>query len=681
MSTSFSYCRACSGSCGVVADRKDGEMRLSGDRANPKNAGFLCDVASTSWDQCQSPNRFTQPMKRTKEGLKAVSWEQANTEIGSALKAIRKSHGTDALGVFAGAPLAANPLGACRTAAFALGLGTPHFYSTLALHGAPQLIAAEKMLGTPLALQADVGRAHYTILLGDCDQDVAGWGPLQNGTIHTQALKHIQRMRRSAKLVAVGSRKTALAESADQSVSIRPGTETAFLLGLCQAIWNGGWADGQFLNDYTLNGDRLGPLLAPWTPAVVGEICGVDPGVVSGIALKFSRAPMATIAKSAALFAHENGTVTAWAWHLLHALTANLLRPGGAFEGVGQVDLLAAQVAFPTQNAPQTRVSGHPALFLQMPATSLSEEIEQEGEGQLRALICVAGDPVSSLPQPEAVRKALKGLDLLVCVDIQPGETTALADWILPATAFWERADFHLLDGPLLPYKYLQATKALQEAPGEARTEERILADLFKATGAPLWGGAWGAHLKGVGRWLATTNLKIQADRLLKWAANTDLDQLQDLPHGSDQGELDRSKWRLTNPSERIDLVPADLEDAIRNYKPRAFNPDAPFSLNSTGLPPAGRGGWFQKSSKSKAGIGLHPDCGFEEGERVRVKSKAGSLVGSVRLDESLHPQAIAIPWGWELDVGALLPNDQRDPFSGTPVMTGLACSVRAEST
>jgi anaerobic selenocysteine-containing dehydrogenase len=676
MKTTFSYCRACSGGCGVVVENKKGETHLSGDRANPKNAGFLCALASASWKQCQSPDRFTQPMKRTPEGLKAVSWDQANSEIGAALKAIRKAHGTDALGLFAGAPLAANPLGACRTAAFALGLGTPHFYSTLALHGAPQLIAAEKMLGTPMALQADVGRAHYTILLGDCDQDVAGWGPLQSGTIHTQALKHIQGMRRSAKLVAVGSRKSALAELADQSVSIRPGTETVFLLGLCQATWNGGWSDGQYLRDYTVNSDRLGALLEPWTPAAVGEICDIDPSVVSGIALKFSRAPMATVAKSAALFAHKDGTVAAWAWHLLHALTANLLRPGGAFEGVGPIDLLAAQVAFPTENAPQTRVSRHPALFLQMPATSLTEEIEQEGKGQLRALICVAGDPVGSLPQPAATQAALQSLDLLVCVDIQPSETTALADWILPATAFWERDDFHFLDGPLLPYKHLQATRALQTAPGQSRPEETILSDLFKATGAPLWGGAWGTHLKGIGRWLATTNLEAQANRLLKWSTNTDLEQLRDMPHGLDQGELDRSHWRPTTPNDQINLVPDDLEQAIRDYKPEAIDPEAPYSLNSTGLPPAGRGGWVRKGDKTHAGIGLHPDCGFTDGQRIRVQSQSGSLLGTVRLDEALHPNAISIPWGWELDVGALIPGDERDPFTGTPAMVGVACTV-----
>jgi len=661
--------------CGVVAEQNGKTLRLKGDRANPKNAGFLCETAESSLATTQSKKRFTSPMKRGPKGLEPVSWEQAIAEIGDTLKGLRKNHGSDSLGLFAGAPLAMNPLGSVRAAAFAVGMGTPHFYSTLALHGAPQLYASEQMLGIPLALQSDVGRAHYTVLLGDCDQDDAGWGPLQGGTIHTQALKHIQNTRRSAKLVAVGPRKTHLAEIADDYVQIRPGTETAFLLGLCHATWNGGWVDDQYLRDYCMNSDRLTEWLAPWSATAVGEICGVDPSKVSGIALKFSRAPMATVAKSASLFAHEHGTVAAWAWHLLHALTANLLRPGGAFEGVGSIDLLPALVAFPTNAAPRCRVSDHPALLLQMPATSLAEEISTPGKGQVRGLICVAGDPVGSLPQPKAMTDALRSLDLLVCVDIQPNATTALADWVLPAKTFWERGDFHLLDGPALPYKHLQATDALLDAPEEARTEEDILAQLFKATGAPLWGGVWGAHIKGVARWLATSNLENQANRLLKWSADVDLDQLRAMPHGLDKGELDRSLWRPTNQEERIDLAPSELEQAIRSLAPPT---QSPFSLNTTALAPVGRGGWTRSKKKKKAGIGMHPDCGFKNHQAVRVSTSAGTIEGKVRLDESLHPQAIHIPWGWEIDVGTLIPSDKRDVFTGTPSLSGMACKVEA---
>ena len=179
--------------------------------------------------------------------------------------------------------------------------------------------------------------------------------------------------------MAVGSRKTPLAELADDYIAIRPGTETVFLLGLCHATWSGGWIDHQYLEDYCANTDQLTDVLAPWTPAVVAEICGTEASKVSGVALKFSRAAMATVAKSRALFNHEHGTVAAWAWHLLHAMTANLLRPGGAFEAVGTFDLLPAMVSFPTENAPRSRVSGYPAVFMQMPSTALHEEITTQG--------------------------------------------------------------------------------------------------------------------------------------------------------------------------------------------------------------------------------------------------------------------------------------------------------------
>ena len=667
MTTHFSYCREPGCYCGFEFVQTEGKLDPQGDRANPKNAGFLCEHVKSSLEEAHNSTRFGTPLKRTDNGFVAASWEEALQSIGTKLKKLRKTHGADSIGVFGGPDLGGNSTGAIRTAAFALGIGSPHLYTDLHLHGASQLTAAEQMLGLPMALQADVGRAHYTVLLGSCDQNHMGWGPLQSTTIHTQALRHIQRMRRSAKLVAVGPRKTDFAEEADDYVQIRPGTETAFLLGLCHATWNGGWVEQQYLDTYCINADRLTEWLAPWTPSAVADVCGIEPGKISGIALKFSRAPMATIAKSPALFNHEHGTATAWAWHVLHAITANLLRPGGAFEAVGLVDLLPAVLAFPTKDAPKTRVSGHPAICLQMPASAIREEIQTPGKGQLKALLCVAGDPQKHHPQPEAFKAALSELELLVCIDTHPNASTEIADWILPSKSAWERADFHFLECPTLPYKYLQATDALLQPYGESRSIESILTDLYRATGASLFGGAWGTHVKGLGRWLATTNLETQANRALRWAADTDLTQLRALPHGLDKGDLDRTLWRLNTPGEKIDLAPTSLETAVRAVRPPTTSSSKPFLLTTSPISP---------SDQTSPQVGLHPEAGFKGGSKVQVHTKAGSISGTVRIDEHLHPEACHIAWNSSIAVGELIPDDLRDPQTGTPSLIGLACNI-----
>ena len=678
MSTQFSFCRTCSGYCGVEITEENGELNVSGDRANPKNAGHICDSAQASLVRARSDSRISQPLKREGGELVPVSWEEAISAIGGQLKGLRKKHGGHALALYAGSGLASNSYGALRTAAFAVGLGTPHLYSDLTLHGAPQLFAAEQMLGIPMALQADVGRAHYTLLLGDCDQDIAGWGPLQSGTIHTQALKHIQKSRRSAKLVAVGSRRTALADLADDYIAIRPGTETVFLLGLCHATWAGGWIDHQYLEDYCTNTEGLAEVLAPWTPAVVAEICGTEASKVSGVALKFSRAPMATVAKSRALFNHEHGTVAAWAWHLLHAMTANLLRPGGAFEAVGTFDLLPALVSFPTENAPRSRVSGYPAMLLQMPSTALLEEIRTQGKGQIRGLICVDGDPLLTLPQPGELRHAFSTLNILVSISSHHSAITALADWVLPSLDQWEQKALHLLDGPTLPYKHIQASSPVLSPGPEVRATESILADLFEETGAPLFGGAWGSHLRTLGRWLAKAPLDKPINRLLRWATDLDESQLQALPHGLDQGELDRALWRAETPGERINMLPEDLESSIRSLRPQAREASSGFLLNSTTRLLPGASTWTSRADASLEGIRVHPDAGFTDGQEIRVATTAGALSGKALLDERLHPESVLIPWNRGVEVGLLVPPDQRDPLTGTPQLSGVPCTIEA---
>jgi hypothetical protein len=41
----------------------------------------------------------------------------------------------------------------------------------------------------------------------------------------------------------------------------------------------------------------------------------------------------------------------------------------------------------------RSRVSGHPEVLGELPAACMAEEIETPGEGQIRALFVVAGDP------------------------------------------------------------------------------------------------------------------------------------------------------------------------------------------------------------------------------------------------------------------------------------------------
>src|SRR4029450_9495264 len=79
-----------------------------------------------------------------------------------------------------------------------------------------------------------------------------------------------------------------------------------------------------------------------------------------------------------------------------------------------------------------------------MPAACLAEEIETPGEGQVRALITVAGNPAVSTPNSERLAAALETLELHVSVDIYVNETTRHADVILPGPSPLQRSHYDL---------------------------------------------------------------------------------------------------------------------------------------------------------------------------------------------------------------------------------------------
>src|SRR5439155_18924815 len=80
----------------------------------------------------------------------------------------------------------------------------------------------------------------------------------------------------------------------------------------------------------------------------------------------------------------------------------------------------------------QSRVRGLPETLGDLPSTVLADEIETPGQGQIRAMITLAGNPVLSVPNGKRIAAAFGTLDFMVSIDIYINETTRDADVILP---------------------------------------------------------------------------------------------------------------------------------------------------------------------------------------------------------------------------------------------------------
>ena len=667
------YCRLCEGSCGLVAHVQDGAITaLQPDADDPVSGGFLCGSAAASPRLLADPRRFTRPMRRTEAGLVPATWEEAIRDIGDRLRAARKASGPRGVGLFLGDGLDRNTQGFVRSLAFALGMGTPNVFSTFAWGAGPRVRMSELMLGHPALLLPDLGRAHFVVMFGG-EPDQTDWGASVPGMTHERDLRH-SRKTKGTKVVVVDPRKTKLAGEMDQHLACRPGTEPFLLLGMLSSIVKGNLRDVQFVDDYTTGYDRLVELISAWPLERCAEICGVDVAALSGVTLKFARAAMATAWLGPSALANSNASVGAWAWLALHTITANTLRPGGLYDHRGVFDLHIPLALIPTAEAPRTRVGGQlPLILLQAPGSLFADEALQGGEGQLKALISVSGNPARALPASQRVASALDGLDTLVCLSAFPDETTEKAHWVLPITLPWERADLHLLDTNLLPHHLTGWTPALLPAAGEARPEAQILKELFAAVHPGVRGSSFGPQLALGGRYLATADLDAWQARLTEWFGDAPWSALEASPHRIDRGDADRATWRVTTPDGKINLVPDEIVPLLEALREPAHDEARPLRLRTTRRP----GRAVDRLLGGAAPVlSLHPSSGVAEGSRVKISTRAGSLVVPVKLDLALRPDTADLPHGWGTDALALVGTDRLDPLLGTPDLDGLACRI-----
>lgn len=679
------FCRACDALCGVRADRAGGGVTLAGDPDNPSSLGHFCAAGAADFAATASPRRVTRPQKRVGDAWVEVSWDEAIREIGAKLKEIRSRHGARAVGVHAGGSLAASSRGLVRTAAFAVSLGTPNVFTSWAQTLSPWWLATERVLGRPTALQSDVGRAHYAVLLGG-NHETGSWGPLQAGPMHGARLESMRKAKK-ARLVVADPRRTPSAEGADVHLPIRPGTDAQLLLGLLGAAFQGDWKDAQYVRDYTVGVDALRDAVGDWDAERAAAACGVDRGALGGVALKFARAAMGTVHPGRGTFASADGSAAAFALLALHGVTANLLRPGGLYASPGLVDLSPLLGGVPSANAPRSRVGGRPLVLLQLPAAALAEEARVDGDGRLRALFAIEADPLGVVTGEEGAR-SLDGLELFVVLGQSAGRSASRAQWILPTPAAWERDDDTLHLTSIVPYRWAQRTSPVVAPPPDARPVEDVLADIARASGRHLRGGAYGAALAMLGHTLVSADLEPWRRRAWDLLGEVDADAVDAASGGLWRGEVDHAPFEPAHADGRLHFDDPELLAALRAVRAPEAREDRLFLGSRTRAPGEPFAGWDRDD---EAVVEVHPAAaaryGVSDASRVIVRGPGGEIEARLVLDATLREDAAIVPgaWGPAVDRGGAAPSPLRlvkpdavDPLTGAPAIAGTPVSLQA---
>jgi anaerobic selenocysteine-containing dehydrogenase len=251
---------------------------------------------------------------------------------------------------------------------------------------------------------------------------------------------------RGGRLVVVDPRRSETARRADEHHFVVPGSDAALLLAMVHVLFAEsrvrlGRCEG------LVNGlERVEAAVARLTPERVAPRCGVEAPVIRRLARALADAPCAATYGRMGTCVQPFGTLASWALDLLAILTGNLDRRGGCMFVKPAAPLhFVFEAAGPVRFGRwRSRVSGRDEVLGELPAAVLAEEIDTPGDGRIRALVTVAGNPVRTFPNSARLERALASLDFLVCLDTYRNETTRHAHLILPPTGPLERGHYDL---------------------------------------------------------------------------------------------------------------------------------------------------------------------------------------------------------------------------------------------
>jgi anaerobic selenocysteine-containing dehydrogenase len=247
-------------------------------------------------------------------------------------------------------------------------------------------------------------------------------------------------------VIVIDPRRSETAERADEHHFIVPGADAAFLLSMVHVLFAEGRVTLGAAGGRVKGLDAVERAVADLAPERVAPRCGIDAATIRRLARELAEAPSAAPYGRMGTCVQRFGTLASWAIDLLAILTGNLDRPGGSmFTNPAAPLHFVFEAQGPVQFGRwQSRVSGADEVLGEFPAPVLAEEIEGPGQGQVRALLTVAGNPVRTYPNSARLEKALESLEFMVCLDYYVNETTRHADLILPPTGPLERTHYDL---------------------------------------------------------------------------------------------------------------------------------------------------------------------------------------------------------------------------------------------
>lgn len=654
-------CSLCEATCGIEIEFNPATeeiLSIKGDKDDPFSRGYICPKATALQDLHEDPDRVTTPMLKTESGWQPIGWNQALDIAAKRFAEIQAKHGKDAIGSYLGNPNVHNYGNLLFGPLLLRALGSKNKFSATSVDQLPHHMASLHMLGHQLLLPIpDIDRTDFMIIMGA--NPLASNGSLMTAPDYRGRIRAIQK--RGGRVLVIDPRRTETAKVADEHWFIRPGQDLVLLLAILN-IWTNEQRDElPTLPDYVESID-LASLCEGFTPDIAAKATGIDESNIRQLAKQWLAAPSAVCYARMGLSVQQYGGLCQWLVSVLNIVSGNFDRPGGVMFTKPAIDLpaiLAARGGRGHFDKYRSRVRKLPEFGGEFPVAVMAEEILTSGEGQIRGMLTVAGNPIISTPNSDQLNRAFESLDFMVSIDYFINETTRHADLILPPCGPLERDHYDLIFNTFAVRNVAKYAPALFDKPKGSKEDWEILLGLAKRLNRDSLKTRLQTSLTyAVMNWLKPVG--ILKALLKRGPYQLALKTLIETPEGLDLGALEPSMPnRLFTKNKKLSLTPKVFVDELQRLRTALLAPQSDDSLLIGRRHVRSNNSWLHNSRRLTKGprrdrLLLNPvdaeRLGIAEGDTVEVTSRVATLTVQAEPCESMMLGVVSLPHGWGHD-------------------------------
>ena len=670
--THFRTCSLCEAMCGLKIEH-DGDSILSvkGDPDDPHSRGNICPKGVAIQDLHNDPDRLRYPVKRQDGAWVRIGWEDALDETARRLVEVQKQYGRNAVASYWGNPSAHNMGTALMIGAFNKSLGTQNVFSATSVDQLPHQFVQYFMYGSSLLFTIpDINRTDYMLMLGA--NPAVSNGSLWSCGDATKKMAEVGK--RGGKIVLIDPRRTETTRYVAEHHFITPGTDAVLLLALLGVIFEKNLADPGRLQQWLKGWELVEPLSKTYSLDQAARITGIAAGEIERMAVEFASAEAAVCYGRFGVSTQEFGALCQWLIQVINIATGNFDRPGGMMFAKPALDLVKT-TSRGSHNKFRSRVRGLAEFGRELPVAVMAEEMLIGGEGQVKALVTTAGNPVLSTPNGKRLDDALPNLEFMVSIDFYINETTCHADIILPPTGPLEHEHYDLVFNLFAVRDVAKFSPAMIEPGPDTRSDWQIykglVARINRLRGKRpslkmrLWSG-----LEKLFPYLASVEFILDLGLRLgpygkgfvPFAKGLSLARLKRHRHGLDLGALKPAlPGRLFTRDKKIDLAPAILSDDIMRLKEKYTGAERGGEANGALLLIGRRdtrtnNSWMHNSlrlvkGKNRCTLLIHPedavDHAITDGQPVTITSRTGAIRAVAEITDAMNRGVVSLPHGW----------------------------------